>query len=321
MYHFIMNPSASSGKGMNVWKQIQEILDKEQVVYEQHVLKSAKETTLFVRELTKLSENENAEMVNQSRGSEDVHIVVLGGDGTINTVLNGIEDFSRTILSCIRTGSGNDFARNVGITKDVKEAINHLLHEPEEQCLDYGIVKYETDGKRKKRRFVISSGVGYDADICEEVSRSVLKKRLNRIRLGKMVYLAIGVKQIFSREVTGAVIRMDDNIEIKIPELFFVVGMIHEREGGGVPFCPKADATDGKLDVCLVQNMPRWKLLLAVMLVYIKKHYIFKKITEHQCQSMSIELEKPQWFHMDGETPCRVQKLELQCQSGLRFCK
>ena len=151
MYHFIMNPSASSGKGMNVWKQIQEILDKEQVVYEQHVLKSAKETTLFVRELTKFQNDDNEEMGDKSA----VHIIVLGGDGTLNTVLNGIEDFSRTIVSCIRTGSGNDFARNVGIAEDVEDAIYHLLNEPEEQCLDYGIVKYEADGRRKKKRFIM----------------------------------------------------------------------------------------------------------------------------------------------------------------------
>ena len=307
MYHFIMNPSASSGKGAKVWEQIKEILDKEQVIYEVHALKSAKETTLFVRELTK--------------GKDFKHIVVLGGDGTLNVVLNGIEDFSHTILSCIRTGSGNDFARSVGIQKDVERAIYHLLKEPEEQCLDYGIASYEADGKRKSRRFIISSGVGYDADICEEVSRSRLKKIFNRIRLGKLVYLAIGVKQIFTRKVTRAVIRLDETEEIAVPELFFVVGMIHEREGGGVPFCPRADATDGKLDICLVKNMSKLKLLLAVMLVYVKKHYIFRDITEHRCRKMTIEMEKPQWFHMDGETPCEIQKMELTCQSGLRFCK
>ena len=181
----------------------------------------------------------------QARGAEMCKVfgidglVVIGGDGTINAVLNGIVDFEHTVLSCIRTGSGNDFARNVGVTKNVRKALHHLLHSTEQLCLDYGEATYITENGTKSRRFAISNGVGYDADICEEVGRSQLKKILNWAKIGKLVYVAIGVKQIFTRKNSGAVVLLDQT-ELKIPGLFFVVGMIHEKEGGGVPFCPKA---------------------------------------------------------------------------------
>lgn len=325
MYHFIMNPNASSGKGVKVWKTIKEILIKEKVSYEAHILGSAEETIELVQTLTGGGVNSDLQEIAATTEKvleEDFlcHIVVLGGDGTLNAVLNGIVDFKHTVISCIRTGSGNDFARNTGVIRDVEKALYHLLYSPEKQCLDYGVVCYKSAEVQKSKRFIISSGVGYDADICEEVSRSTLKNRLNRIHLGKLVYLAIGIRQIFTRKITNAVIQIDEK-EIVVPELFFVVGMIHEMEGGGVPFCPNADATDGKLDICLVQGMPKWKLLFAVMLVYVKKHDIFKKITSFRCQRMTVELGREQWFHMDGETPCMVQKLELQCHTGLQFCK
>lgn len=313
MYHFIMNPNASSGKGLKIWKQVEKILKEEQVEYEQHVLKSAKEATEFVRKMTAY---ENF----QGDGAKDCHIVVLGGDGTLHAVLNGIEDFEHTILSCIRTGSGNDFARNVGVTKNVSKAIKHLLNEPEQMCLDYGVAAYETDKGPKSRRFIISTGVGYDADICEEVGRSGLKKKLNKINLGKLVYVMIGIKQVFTRINSGATIYMDGE-KFEVPAMFFVVGMIHEFEGGGVPFCPKADPTDGMLDVCLVQGMPRWKLLLAIVMVYMRKHFWFKKITAHRCKKIVMEPNEPQWFHMDGETSCKISRMEMECKSGLRFYK
>lgn len=93
----------------------------------------------------------------------------------------------------------------------------------------------------------------------------------------------------------------------------------HEKEGGGVPFCPHADATDGKLSICLVKGMSKWKLLLAVALVNIKKHFLFREITEHTCESMTVKTENPQWFHMDGEPPCKITEASWRCKSGLRF--
>ena len=308
MYHFILNPAASSGKGMQMWKKIEPVLQEEHVEYAAHVFKSSDETSEFIKDMT-------------SVGKDACHFVILGGDGTINTVLNGIEDFSNTKISCIRTGSGNDFARNVGICKNPKKALQHLLHTPKQMCLDYGEACYTIQNKKVVRRFAISNGVGYDADICEEVSRSKLKKVLNRIKLGKLVYVLIGIKQIFTRKNEMAKITMDDASVMEIPGLFFVVGMIHEKEGGGVPFCPNADATDGLFDVCIVRNMPKFKLLLAVVLVYLKQHLCFKKITVHRCKKMVIQTDAPQWFHLDGDTSEQISEITLTCHSGLQFVK
>lgn len=325
MYHFILNPKASSGKGVKVWEQLKKILDEEKIQYKLHMLESARETTKFVRILTGnqyvISEKESAATTEiHSNQAEECHIVVLGGDGTINAVLNGIEDFQHTILSCIRTGSGNDFARNVGVRKDAVKAFQHLLSEPDKLYLDYGETTYKGAQGTVKRRFAISTGVGYDADICEEVGRSRLKKALNRVGLGKLVYVLIGIKQIFTRKNPSAIIYMDGE-KLSIPYMFFVVGMIHEKEGGGVPFCPNADATDGFLDVCLVRGMSKLKLLLAVAMVYMKQHYRFSDITAHRCKQLSVTLNEPQWFHTDGETNKQLTEISIVCKSGLRFYK
>ncbi|MBQ9983389.1 MAG: hypothetical protein IJP29_02240 [Lachnospiraceae bacterium] len=345
MYHFIMNPMASSGKGLEAWKQIEEILKREHVEYEAHVLCSAKETTDFVKRLTDkatseyIDDNANikessdsveleAETVFQvAATAEDVvgegkvcHIVVVGGDGTINAVLNGIVDFEHTILSCLRTGSGNDFARNQKVDKNVRKALHHLLRHPEMCTLDYGVIHYETDTGSVNQRFAISSGVGYDADICEEVGHSRLKKALNKVGLGKLVYVMIGVKQIFTRKNSGAILYIDEE-KLQLPSLFFVVGMIHEMEGGGVPFCPQANPSDGLLDVCLVRGMSKLKLLMAVFMVYMKKHYKFRAITAHRCRQLRVEFAESQWFHCDGDTSIKVKHIAMECRTGLHFCK
>lgn len=367
MYQIIVNPTSSSGKGMEAWKEIKTILNRRNVTYEVHMLQNAGEATQVVRGLT-------------ADGNE-ANILVVGGDGTLNEVLNGIQDFDHTKVSCIQTGSGNDFARNMHLEKNVERAIMHLLEQPEEIALDYGEVTVRVDGTGdarldgrqrgvgdarldgrqsgvgdarmdgrqrgvgdarmdgrqrgvdgddmdacrdsavRKKRFLISSGVGYDANICEEVSRSRLKAVLNKIHLGKLVYVLIGVKQIFAKKTVRAKLYLDDAPVMKLPELFFVVGMNHMYEGGGIPFCPNADPTDGRLDVCLVKGMSRLKLLLAVVLVYFKKHLLFKDITNHRCKKMRLVTETPQWIHMDGETPYKVREITWESKGKLRFVR
>ncbi len=312
MYQVIVNPTSSSGKGMEAWNKIKEILDRRHVTYEVHVLREPGEATDIARKLTAYCGD-----------IDTVKLLVIGGDGTLNEVLNGIQDLEHTTLSCIQTGSGNDFARNMHLEKDVERAIMHLLTHPEEIDLDYGEVTTNRGDNSESltTRFLISSGVGYDANICEEVSRSRLKPVLNKIHLGKLVYVMIGVKQIFAKKTVRAKLYLDDAPMIKLPDLFFVVGMNHMYEGGGIPFCPKADPTDGMLDVCLVKGMSKIKLLLAVVLVYFKKHLLFKDITNHRCKRMRLVTETPQWIHMDGETPYQVSEIIWESKGKLRFVR
>lgn len=308
MYHFIINPAASSGKGTGVWQKAENILKRENAEYTAHFPESGEHTVKLVRKLTGIS------------SSEDCHLVILGGDGTLNLVLQGIVSFEHTTLSCIRTGSGNDFAKDMGLEKNLEKALLHLLYDSQETMLDYGILTaYPTDASPVQKRFLISSGVGYDADICEEVSRSRLKKVMNRVHLGKLVYVCIGIKQIFTRKTCRAVLSLDDRKSRYISSLFFGVAMIHCYEGGGVPFCPEADPKDGLLDLCVVEGMAKWKLLLAVIFVYLRKHYLFRRVTAFRCRKLTLTLDKPQWFHMDGETPFKIRKISMECKSGLRF--
>lgn len=301
----LINPESSSGNGMKIWKKVKKLLDGHGVAYREHVLTAPGQAEYVASMLTKDLK-------------EDVHILVIGGDGTINETINGVRDFEHTRLSCLRSGSGSDFAMNMHVDKDCEKALLHLIEEPEEYELDYGLV---TADSYPSRRFVISCGAGYDADICKEAEGSRLKRVFNRIHIGKLIYVFIGVKQIFTRKKTMALLYIDDNKPIRIKKLFFVVGMNHMREGGGVPFCPGADPTDGIMDICLVRDMPKWKLLLAVAMVYSKNHLKFRKINAFKCKRMYLATMKPQQIHLDGETPYEASKIRWETAGKFRFVK
>ena len=94
MYHIIVNPTSSSGKGMDAWREIKDILDRKNVAYKVYVLRKPGEATMVAGKLTagrNMALNETAVM-DQSKevvreNEEDINILVIGGDGTLNEVL------------------------------------------------------------------------------------------------------------------------------------------------------------------------------------------------------------------------------------------
>ena len=306
-YYLIANPRAASGSGADAVKAVEQVLKGYGKDVQTYVPESAQETEDLVRRLTGTG--------------DDGHLIVMGGDGTLNTVLNGIADFDHTRLSCIPVGSGNDFARNMHLIREPKAAAQHLLTAPQEICLDYGEAMYEGPDGALRRRFAISCGIGYDADICEEAARHPAKRMLNRLGLGKLIYLLVGIRQMFSRTGTRAVIRLDEREPIHLANMFFTVGMIHPKEGGGVPFCPKADPTDSLLDVCMAKYMTHLKSMAALVMVYLGCHHLISRVRLARCRKLEVVTEKPQWYHLDGDTDFQIRKIIMTAKSGLRFVR
>ena len=114
MYYFIVNPSSRSGHGKEVWQTVEEILDQEDVEYRVYFTAHRYHATKLAQEITA----QNTRLT----------LVAIGGDGTVNEILNGIRDFSTVTFAYIPTGSGNDFARALGLPSDTAEAVNNILH-------------------------------------------------------------------------------------------------------------------------------------------------------------------------------------------------
>lgn len=310
-FYIIVNKKASSGSAYVTWLRLKKIFQREQIPFEIYYPRKKEDTIQWVRKLSSSKEKQ-----------EKKHIIIIGGDGTLNTVLQGIDDFSQIVLSCIPVGSGNDFAKGIGIEKNPERALEKILFHPEEEVIDYGVATVRGKEEEKRSyRFLISAGVGYDAEICKEVNHSALKNYLNQLHLGKLVYLLIGLKRVILKTPCRAKITLDGGAVKRTDGLFLSVAMNTPFEGGGVPFCPMADYKDGKFDVCTVKNMPIPKLLAAIVLVYQKKHYLFSEVKHSYCQTIEFRLEKERWIHIDGETPCKTRHILLECKQGLHIIK
>ena len=88
-------------------------------------------------------------------GDDEITLVALGGDGTVHEVINGIKDFTKVRFGVIPTGSGNDFARGLGIKGSVKASVERIIRVDKTKTIDLGFVSY--DGCENQRNIEISS--------------------------------------------------------------------------------------------------------------------------------------------------------------------
>jgi YegS/Rv2252/BmrU family lipid kinase len=224
-------------------------------------------------------------------------IVALGGDGTVNEVVNGIVRIKDTVLGYIPTGSGNDLAGGLKLPTDPMTSIEHILENKSHLQMNVGVAQVED----QTRRFAVSAGMGWDAAITHEVAVSKLKKILNKLKLGKLSYVAIALKQIFAFKTSPMEIQIDDKAPMKFENNFFSAIMNSPYEGGRVMMCPKASWSDDLLDICVVDSVPKLKLLMVIPLAYKGWHRFFKGVYIKRGEKMTLRSKKALPVHVDGE--------------------
>lgn len=306
MFEIIINPAGAGGATKRAWAEAEPVFVRNNVPYRVTYSALNHDIDAICHELT-------------DKG-KDTDLVILGGDGSMNKALNGIADFSHVRLGFIPCGSGNDLAKALGISLNPVKCAEQIVTGAVARVLDFGEVTYfnasnflngEADTSTPfKRRFNISSGIGFDAQICENVDHSKAKKILNRIHMGKMVYLFVALRVIFSNHKVNAAIRLDDKEPIR-KKILSTVAMNTAYEGGGFRFCPAADPQDGILDMCVWGNVSKADFFKMFPYAYNGKHLKFKEIDAEQMQVMDVQLEEPCWVHTDGEVECMSSHVQM----------
>lgn len=294
MYTFIVNPHSRSGAGQQMWDEIEVILKERTVTYQVFFTRYQKHASKLVSELC-------------SDGQSHT-LVVLGGDGTINEVINGIADFQKLTLAYIPTGSGNDFARSIGLPADPAKALDYILKHEHMMEVDIGVLNY----KHQSRRFLVSAGFGLDAAICHEAAISKIKRLLNKLKLGKLTYVVIALHQLFLCKPMNVTLQIDGNKDLHFPNVYFTTLMNQPYEGGGLKFCPKALCNDGFLDLIVVSNFSKLRALCALAFAFFGKHTWFRGVHIFRFRSAKIRASRPLEVHTDGE-PIFLQSCAEVC--------
>jgi diacylglycerol kinase (ATP) len=223
------------------------------------------------------------------------YLVAVGGDGTVNEVANGIlnsTNASTTALGIVSTGTGSDFIRSVGISRDYTSACSALTS-PRRLSIDVGVVEYQRQGQTLKRFFINTAGVGFDAAAVRET------ERLPKYFGGTIPYIVGVLRALLTYKNKPVVIRVGDKEEsYRVLDVAVANG---GYLGGGMHIAPEAELGDSLLDVVIVGDMGKLEFLKEFPKVYKGTHVSLSKVTMKKGTDINIESPEPTMVYADGE--------------------
>ena len=215
-------------------------------------------------------------------------IIVAGGDGTINEVINGLlssddPETQEIPLAIIPCGTANVFAKELGIPEDIDGAVHRIFS---------GLVNKISLGLINGRYFSLMAGIGFDAETVLGVKNDFIKKIS-----GKLAHVVSGLKVLIHHKPAPMRIITSDK------ELHGYTAVIGNAKcyGGFFYVTPDASVTDDHLDVCVFQGKTRLDLLRFVGGVLRHKHLDFKDVEYLKATELEITSDSTVHVQIDGE--------------------
>lgn len=265
---FIVNPIAGTGFALKTMKNLENQLRQRGIEYKIFLTERPGHATQIATELS---------------GQEQVYAVVaVGGDGTASEVAAGLSETGKP-MGIIPAGTGNDFIKTAGIPNDPLKAFEILLSRK----------PVDTDtGTINDQFFLNVCGTGFDVTVLDFAESLKDKHR------GLTPYLIGLLKAIHYYQSIQLKVTADGKTE---EGRYLVCSIANGRYiGGGIPICPKADPTDGKLDLVLIKHRSRWQIPFYLPGLMLSRDLKFK-ITKHRRVSrIMIEGENLR-INIDGE--------------------
>ena len=280
----IVNPAAGNGKGKRDWDKISALLHGNKIDFEVKFSKCQNDSISIAKEAAMFGFRK---------------FIVVGGDGTLNEVLNGIivanvcraDEFT---LALIPVGTGNDWGRMFSIPIDYKKAIDIVCKE-KTMLHDIGLIKFCEGDKDVERYFINIAGVGFESIVIR-----MCNKYMGKGYKSKLIYLYCLLMSLLKYKNVRMNIKIDDK---EISETIFSVNIGNGRYcGNGMIQTPEAVPNDGLLDVTVIKDLKKTAIIGSLKMLYngtILKHGM---IDGYKCEKLTINSDAEVYIEADGES-------------------
>lgn len=246
-------------------------------------------------------------------------VVAVGGDGTIQEVVNGLIDAGSSLsMGVLAGGSGNDLARSLRLPHRASDALGMALGE-ETTRIDVARAVRGSGETANVRWFAAAGGIGFDAQIAAAMSGR--RRRWQRGRLGYGLSTLRELLRFRNRHVRLVLETPDGEREIDRRVLFVAVAN-GRYYGGGMDICPDASPSDGLLDLCIVGDISRIEAVRQLPGLYRGRHVNHPAVELVRATSVQLEGERGTLVHLDGEPfgalPLRIELAPLALSVAAR---
>ncbi len=294
MYVFIVNLDSGRGQAARLWNETEDILQQRHIDY--HVLISSSERAA------------QSFIAAQQQLHTLKAIAVIGGDGTMGSVIQSIAK-TPIALAILPAGSGNDTARMFKLTTDPAQFIEQLVAH-QTTAIDL----LHING----RYGITVAGIGLDAMIGKRVNQSWYKPFLNKLGIGSFAYTIAAILELLTFQAFSSNVTID-NEHYPLNAAWLIACGNTASYGGGLVVCPQASPTDGLLNLTMLHDVGRVKILLQLFPALLRAKPILRKgVTYIKGKEIAIQTNRPIAVIVDGEiitsTPLviTIQKQALQ---------
>ncbi|MFR9524429.1 MAG: diacylglycerol kinase family protein [Rikenellaceae bacterium] len=280
----IVNPVAGSGRGLEQYPLISRLLRDEGIVYEplftEHKFHAVELTVSAIKQGYR-------------------KLIVVGGDGTIHEVINGlfiqkVVDPIEILLGVIAVGDINNWAKSAGVPLRIEKAVK-VVKRGHTHLQDIGVVCYEESHYRQTRYFANGAGVGFNTFALKRLNHLQNKGRNKRMRL-----LLSFVRSFFKYKPTGIKVWIDDRLVWNDLLMSISIG-IGGYNMGGMRHLPHAVIDDGELDLSLFRPIHFWHIMFRTRYLFDGGIYRIGHILQQRGAKIRIESTPEISLEVDGE--------------------
>jgi diacylglycerol kinase (ATP) len=281
---FIVNPVSAGKKTLKEWPSFEKHLKENGYKFDWIFTEYPEHATIITREVIKSGYN---------------LVVSVGGDGTMNEVLNGFFENGNIInsdakLAVFARGTGCDFIRSFGIKRGFENFVK-VLEKNEVQKLDVGKVSFlHTSGQSVTKYFLNISDVGLGGETTRRVNKT--KKHLKgflAFLIGAMLTILKYRNKTIKLEIDGEVVKNERINSVIVANAKYF--------GGGMYISPNSEVNDGLLDIIVIGDFKTLELIRDFHLIYNGKHLTHQKICHYKAKKVKITSEPVALLEFDGE--------------------
>lgn len=221
-------------------------------------------------------------------------LITAGGDGTLGEVAGAVVRSGRQVrLGVLPLGTGNDFARTLGVWGEPERALSALF-EGTTRRVDVG--RIECGGR--ERIWLNVAGCGFDSLVARRINGWGRRKTMRHAR-GLAAYLLATACELASFRTFDLTLELDGET-VETAAILCAVGNA-QSYGSGMRVCPDAQLGDGLFDVCVIQQVSRSEFLRAFPGVFAGKHALHPRVLMRRCREIRVQSRQNLPVLADGE--------------------
>ena len=284
-YIAIVNPNAGGRKCARDWPEIEGFLRSAELPFIAVFTEKPKDAISFSKRFIKEGYRK---------------FIAVGGDGTINEVVNGIfkqKDVPQheVSLGVVMVGTGNDWGKMFDIPSDYASAVE-VIQQNKLFLQDVGKVNYRNGIKFSSRYFVNVAGLGFDAKVAQKTNQAK-----NEGKSSKLSYFRALLSSLVKYKSVDVNIEIDDKTGFN-GDLFSMSVGIGKFSGGGMMQTPDAVVNDGLFDLTIIKDISKMKVIRSVKKLYNGKIHSVKETEAFRAQKLKIDSKAELFLEVDGES-------------------